>query len=221
MTDKYLLFVIAILALGSVSVFFFWLIFRRFNRNEDQLNEENREEVVHLENLVHTFSESLDTPQRLMLIRELVQQMGGEFLMKSKAGERTTFTCRLPFIAEEKMDDLVKKERNPVLCGDDSFLKGINQIIEHHMDDSDFNVGKLAEKIGMNRSSLHRKIKAITGKSTALYIRSYRLHHARQLLILSDLQVSEVAWKTGFNSLSWFDQAYHKEFNESPSATRD
>lgn len=100
------------------------------------------------------------------------------------------------------------------------FLNKLHQIIHQHLDDPDFTSNQLAHRAGISRSQLHRKLKALTNKSTTLFIRSYRLKQARHLLLSTDLQISEVAWKTGFSSLSWFDQVYRMEFQENPSETR-
>ena len=100
------------------------------------------------------------------------------------------------------------------------FLTTLDQIIEEHLDDADFNSAQLADAMGMHRSQLHRKLKALTGQSTSLYLRSYRLQHARNLLLTTGLNITEVAWDTGFDSLSWFDQAYQQEFQETPGETR-
>ncbi len=74
--------------------------------------------------------------------------------------------------------------------------------------------------MALSRVQLHRKLTALAGISTSLYIRRYRLQRARQLLANAGLTVSEVAWKVGFENLSWFSQAYREEFGESPRDAR-
>lgn len=106
------------------------------------------------------------------------------------------------------------------LAPEQRFLKKVNGAIHKHLDDPDFNSTLLAREVGVGRPQLHRKLKALTGCSTSLYMRSYRLKRARQLLLSTNLRVSEVVWKTGFKSFSWFNQAYKKEFGENPTDTR-
>ncbi len=101
------------------------------------------------------------------------------------------------------------------------FLEKINQIILRHLDESGFNTHHLAREAGLSRSQLYRKLKALTGQSLSRYMRSFRLKQAREMLQTTGLPVSEVAWMSGFESLSWFDQAYLEEFGESPSETRN
>lgn len=100
------------------------------------------------------------------------------------------------------------------------FLKKIDLLLQDHLDDPEFNATLLAREVGVGRPQLHRKLKAITSKSTAIYMRSFRLEKARQLLLNTNLRISEIVWKTGFKSLSWFNQAYKQEFGETPSETR-
>ena len=66
-------------------------------------------------------------------------------------------------------------------------------------------------------SQLYRKIKAITEKSTAVFIRSIRLQYAKELLSSHDKSVSEIAYEVGFNDPSWFSRAFKDEFGFSPS----
>lgn len=100
------------------------------------------------------------------------------------------------------------------------FLNKVSAAIEANMSDADFNTNRLSQTLGMSRVQLHRKLKAIVGMPTSLYIRHYRLQHAKQLLENTDLPISEVAWQTGFNNLSWFSQAFRAAFDQSPSETR-
>ncbi|MCD4725101.1 MAG: response regulator, partial [Bacteroidales bacterium] len=104
---------------------------------------------------------------------------------------------------------------------EDLFLKKAIHFIENNIDDSDFGSLQLARSISMSESQLYRKLKALTGKSTALFIRSIRLQKAKELLKTTTLNVSEVAYETGFSDPAWFSRAFKEEFGESPGAHRD
>lgn len=71
-----------------------------------------------------------------------------------------------------------------------------------------------------SRSKFHRKIKALTGHSTTLYIRLIRQPKAKELLAIGDLNVSEVAYRVGSRSPVNFSQVFKKTFGESPSENR-
>lgn len=109
---------------------------------------------------------------------------------------------------------LKKRTKNPKL----QFLKKIIKLIHKDIGNSNFGSEDLAKSLLVSESQVYRKIKAITGKSTAVYIRSIRLQHAKELLINSDKTVSEVAFDVGFNDPSWFSRAFKKEFGYSPTS---
>ncbi|MCC6459621.1 MAG: helix-turn-helix domain-containing protein [Saprospiraceae bacterium] len=109
---------------------------------------------------------------------------------------------------------------DPMPPAERSFLNKVDAAIEAQLDQLEFKAEHLARALALSRVQLHRKLTALTGASTGLYIRRYRLQRARQLLETTDLPVSEVAWKVGFENLSWFSQAYREEFGISPRETR-
>jgi len=104
---------------------------------------------------------------------------------------------------------------------EDQFLQKAINNIENNLDDSDFGTLQLARLAAMSESQLYRKLKALTGRSTALFIRSIRLQKAQELLKTTKLNVSEVAYKTGFSDPAWFSRVFKEEFGESPIAYRD
>jgi len=84
-----------------------------------------------------------------------------------------------------------------------------------------FGTLQLSSVIGMSESQLYRKLKALTGKSTAIFIRTVRLQKASELLTTTSLNVSEVAYETGFNDPAWFSRVFKEEFGESPVSFRN
>lgn len=61
-----------------------------------------------------------------------------------------------------------------------SLINKIIGIIEENITDSNFGVERLSEIINMSRSSLHRKIKALSGTSPTDFIRLIRLKKASE-----------------------------------------
>ncbi|MEP2024248.1 MAG: alpha/beta fold hydrolase [Reichenbachiella sp.] len=99
----------------------------------------------------------------------------------------------------------------------DSFLENVLQIIEEHLSNESFGVEPLCREMGTSERQLQRKLKAITNKSPNQLISSVRLHRAKELLLNQQLNISEVAFQTGFSSPSYFSKSFKKEFNLSPS----
>lgn len=99
---------------------------------------------------------------------------------------------------------------------DSRFKASCVRILQAHLDDSEFEVTDFCAEIGMSRTQLHRKMKAMFGCSTTEYIRNYRLKKAVQLLRNSDNNISEVAYLTGFNSRNYFSRSFRQVFGMSP-----
>lgn len=99
------------------------------------------------------------------------------------------------------------------------FLQKINKILEAHIEDDDFALPNLCQKVRMSRSQLYRKMKAICDTSPSDYIRNFRLQKAKYLLENTDFNVSEVAFEVGFKDPSHFTKLYKEAFGVAPSAT--
>jgi DNA-binding response OmpR family regulator/two-component sensor histidine kinase len=104
---------------------------------------------------------------------------------------------------------------------EDAFLLKLKKLMEDNLNDSDFGIPQICRGMAMSRAQLHRKITALTGKSTSIFIRSLRLHHAKKLLLTTDLNISEVAYDVGFKDPNYFSRTYAEEFGETPSETRN
>ena len=103
---------------------------------------------------------------------------------------------------------------------EDAFIQKVRNAIEENISDETYGIMHLCRAIGLSRSQLHNKIKALTGLSTSIFIRSIKLNKAKYLLENSDLNVSEVAYEVGFKNANYFSTLYLEEFGENPSKTR-
>lgn len=101
-----------------------------------------------------------------------------------------------------------------------AFLQEINQYIAANLDNELFDTHFLCRAMAMSRTQLHRKLKALTGQSTAKYIRSKRLQKALSLLQTTDWQIGEIADRVGFKDFSHFSRSFFNEFNYKPSEVR-
>ena len=100
------------------------------------------------------------------------------------------------------------------------FLQKFYALLEKELSNPELDMNQLSRTLGMSRSQVFRKLKALTGKSASALIRTYRLQKGRQLLTNGELTISEVAYEVGFTSLNYFSAAFFDEFGERPSATR-
>lgn len=101
---------------------------------------------------------------------------------------------------------------------DTRFIENAIKYVEQNVSSPDFSVEDLGRELGISRAYLYKKILALTGKSPLEFIRTIRLQHAAQLLEKSQLSVSEVAYKVGFNNPKYFTKYFKEEFHILPSA---
>ena len=96
------------------------------------------------------------------------------------------------------------------------FLNRIAEIIEENISNEQFGVSELAGKIGMSRSNLLRRVKKLTGLSVSQFIRQVRLKSAMEMLRQNSLNVSEVSYKVGFSSSSYFIKCFREYYGYPP-----
>lgn len=100
---------------------------------------------------------------------------------------------------------------------DQRFIDKAIRIIEKNLSDVEFSVDDFARELGMSRSSMYRKILAITGQSAKEFIRDFRIKKAAKLLKGGEFNVSEVAFEVGFISRSYFTKCFAEYFKMLPS----
>ena len=101
-----------------------------------------------------------------------------------------------------------------------AFISRLTSIVEENLGDENFGVNELADKMQMNRSSIHRKLKSITKKPVSQFIREIRLNKALELLRQTDLHVSEISYGVGFSSPTYFNTCFHKHFGYPPGEAK-
>lgn len=99
---------------------------------------------------------------------------------------------------------------------ENEFLRKLIAVIEENLADEKFEVPDLADRVNMSRSNLLRKVKKLTGLSVSVFIRQVRLHHSKELLKDESLTVSEVSFKVGFSSTSYFTKCFRESFDYTP-----
>ncbi|SEI77582.1 Signal transduction histidine kinase [Cyclobacterium xiamenense] len=111
----------------------------------------------------------------------------------------------------------LKTSEIAVTSTDEKFLKKAMAILEDNIANTDFDVVFFSREIGMSRTNLHRKLKALTDYSATEFIRAVRLKRALYLLEQKSGNITEVAYAVGFNSVSYFDKCFKKQFGKTPS----
>jgi DNA-binding response OmpR family regulator len=100
---------------------------------------------------------------------------------------------------------------------DEALLRKAYAIVEKNLSNPDFEVSDFAYEIGMSRTQLYRKINAIAGQTVREFIRIIRLKKAAELLVTSEMNITEIADSVGFGSQSYFTTSFTEYFGINPS----
>jgi AraC-like DNA-binding protein len=113
--------------------------------------------------------------------------------------------------------NFTQSKTNELQPFEQQFLEKVIVIIEKHLSDAQFDVEQLEDELCMSNMQLYRKLKQITGFSGNEFIRKIRLERAFLMLESGQFNVSEVAFKVGFNDLTYFGRSFKKQFQKTPS----
>ena len=97
------------------------------------------------------------------------------------------------------------------------FLKKVSEFIRQNAAMDKLNVEELSNQIGMSRSVLSRKLKALTGLSPVDYIKNIRLQMATEYFDSTDMNISEVSYSTGFSDPHYFSRCFKQIYKITPT----
>lgn len=146
-----------------------------------------------------------------MLLGHIANILRNRKLLKQKFGQEMSTAT----MVEAEMQALAL---NPI---DAKFLSKLETIVKEHLADSEFDVNALAKELAVSRSSLYSKLKALSCMTPNEYILNARLKYAAELLKNHpEMQITEIAYQTGFNSLRYFRHCFKAAFNQAPQEYR-
>lgn len=147
--------------------------------------------------------------------------------------EATTFATRMCEVIREQLvisaevKDLYESEnRNAIIDkvlirvlkpSEEKFLTHLMDYIESNWNKPSFKVDDFSKELGYSKSQLYRKLIKLTGKSSNIFIRDFRLHKAISLLHKQKGNISEIAYETGFNSPAYFSKCFLDKYGILPS----
>lgn len=110
-----------------------------------------------------------------------------------------------------------KIEKITMKSGDEKLMEKIMKVMNEHLADPDLNAEMLAAEVGLSRVHIHRKLKELTSQSARDFIKNMRLQQAATLLAEDKkLNISEIAYATGYNNLSHFSSSFKEKYGMSP-----
>ncbi|MBE7476645.1 MAG: response regulator [Ignavibacteriales bacterium] len=140
-------------------------------------------------------------------IKELQVRIKNLISIRKKLQEKfSKIATQIPEINKQKLSSL-----------DEKFMVRVGEVIDKHISEEEFDIEQFCSEIGMSRTQLHRKLKALTGKSASIYVRSFKLEKARKLIADQSGNISEVAYSLGFSSPAYFSKCFKEEFGYPPS----
>ena len=117
----------------------------------------------------------------------------------------------------------IEADRKQVAEKERPFMDIVMEVMEKNYDNSEFGVQELADEMRMNRSVLSKKLNAEAGQPTAQFIRNYRLDIAKKMITenVANRNITEIAYRVGFNDPKYFTRCFTKQYGESPSAFKE
>lgn len=100
---------------------------------------------------------------------------------------------------------------------DKAFMDELYKIMEQELANSELDVNKATELMHISRTKLYYKVKGLTGENPSVFFKTYKLNRAAALIVEGKYNISEIAYMTGFNTLSHFSTSFKKQFGCSPS----
>tara|TARA_R110001599_G_scaffold15001_3_gene63900 strand:- start:275 stop:3049 length:2775 start_codon:yes stop_codon:yes gene_type:complete len=100
---------------------------------------------------------------------------------------------------------------------DKDFIEKVLNYINNNIDDPDLSVEVLASKLNLSRSQFYRKIKALTNQTANEFLRNIRIERAKQIIENGNTNISEVCYKVGFSTPSYFTKCFKEHFGILPT----
>ncbi|MDZ7345322.1 MAG: helix-turn-helix domain-containing protein, partial [candidate division KSB1 bacterium] len=105
----------------------------------------------------------------------------------------------------------------PLSTPEAEFIQKMAAVIEERMEDEQFSVDELAQRMGFSRAHFYRKVAALVGQSPQQIIMEMRLQRGLRLLQSRQLTIAEIAYRIGFHDPAHFSKAFKKRFGCPPS----
>lgn len=160
-----------------------------------------------LEGLIHGADDYITKPFSVQYFRARINN-----LLDQRKRLQDAFRLQLTQ-PKEKQPNAVSLPINPQ---DESLMNNIIQLINAHIDNSEFTIDDLSAAIGMSRSVFSNKVKSLTGLTPFEFIRDLKLKKAAQLLASGSFMVKEVSYMIGISDTKHFGKIFKAKFGVTP-----
>ncbi|MBB4078752.1 ABC-type sugar transport system substrate-binding protein/AraC-like DNA-binding protein [Lewinella aquimaris] len=213
------LFITALLVMLLISLALAVSLFRSLRSKQAALSSVREKNRVILENerQLHNLADQLAeadedafTEDKPFDVQVFIARINA--LLKDRREGRDNASGDIPGPVEE--EDLLDPE-------DREFIQRFVAAVEAHYPDSGFKATDLCRELGLSRSQLYRKVKALFHEGVTSYVERVRLDRAAELLRTTDTPVSEVAYAVGYSTPEYFTKVFKARFNDPPSRYRE
>ncbi len=133
-------------------------------------------------------------------------------LVKSLLNNRDKIRRRLGSVTST--EDIKPDELSP---RDSTFMKELYELMDKELANQELDITRMTEMMHISRTKFYYKVKGLTGENPGVFFKRYKLNRAADLLKEGKHNMSEIAWMTGFNTLSHFSTSFKKQFGVPPS----
>lgn len=123
-------------------------------------------------------------------------------------------TLKNKFTGKESQEE--KVEQRKIQTPDDALMQRVMEVINENIGDSDLSVDMIAQKVGISRVHLHRKMKELTNQTPHSFIRNIRLQQAAKLLKDGKQSITDVMYACGFSNSASFSTMFKNLYGCSP-----
>lgn len=113
--------------------------------------------------------------------------------------------------------NLVQPDGPGFYSSESVLLNKLRLTLEEHLEHENISIDFLCKQLYMSPATLNRRIRNLTGKSPGQIVKEFKLKKARNMILMNFGSLSEIAVKSGFNSLSYFSSAYKEFYGCSPN----
>ena len=93
----------------------------------------------------------------------------------------------------------------------------LTKLLEEQLANPDLDVDYMCRQLSMSRTKLYQTIKGITGQSITDFLRTVRLRKAAQIMTEEDVLITDVMYRVGMQTQSYFTKAFKKEYGKTPT----
>lgn len=114
-------------------------------------------------------------------------------------------------VTDEQADDF------KLSVADKKFLDSVDLYIRDNMGDPDSSVESMSAHLLISRVQLYKRVLALTGTTPSEYMRAKRIKRAEELLREGEYNISEIAYRVGFNNPRYFSKYFQEAYGMTPS----